>query len=86
MPRNQTHPNHAEHGRSRDDYDIEILLIADRGDYVVVTARTGGRGKQSGVEVEVNLLFVFSVRDGKIVELKIFTREGQALEAAGLRE
>ena len=33
-----------------DDYQIEILRIADLGDYVVVTSRTGGRGKQSGVE------------------------------------
>ncbi len=30
--------------------------------------------------------YVFSVRDGKIVELKIFMREEQALEAAGLSE
>jgi hypothetical protein len=30
--------------------------------------------------------FVFSVRDGRIVELKIFMREDQALEAAGLRD
>ena len=69
-----------------DDYAIEILRIADPGDYVVVTARTGGRGKQSGVQVEMDFSFVFSVRDGKIVELKIFMREDQALEAAGLPE
>ncbi|HXF00975.1 MAG TPA: nuclear transport factor 2 family protein [Solirubrobacterales bacterium] len=69
-----------------DDYQIEILRMADRGDHVAVTARTGGRGKQSGVEVEMDFSFVFSVRDGKIVELKIFMREDQALEAAGLRE
>ncbi len=69
-----------------DEYHIEILRMADRGDYVAVTARTGGRGKQSGVEVEMDFSFVFSVREGKIVELKIFMREDQALEAAGLRE
>ncbi len=69
-----------------DDYQIEILRIADLGDYVVVTSRTGGRGKQSGVEVEMDFSFVFSVRDAKIVEMKIFTREDQALEAAGLQE
>jgi ketosteroid isomerase-like protein len=69
-----------------DDYHIEILRIADTGDYVVVTARTGGRGKQSGVEVEMDFTFVFSVRDEKIVEMQIFMREDQALEAAGLSE
>jgi ketosteroid isomerase-like protein len=69
-----------------DDYYIEILRTADLGDYVVVTARTGGRGKQSGVEVKMELAFVFTVRDEKIVEMQIFIHEDQALEAAGLRE
>jgi ketosteroid isomerase-like protein len=69
-----------------DDYYIEILRTADSGDYVVVTARTGGRGKQSGVEVKMEFAFVFTVRDEKIVDMQIFIREDQALEAAGLSE
>jgi uncharacterized protein len=69
-----------------DDYRIEILRIADHGDHVLVTARTSGRGKQSGVQVEMDFSFVLTVRDGKITELKIFMREDQALEAAGLSE
>lgn len=69
-----------------DDYRIEILRILDPGDHVVVTARTGGRGKQSGVEVEMDFTFVFTVRDEKIVEMQIFMREDQALEAAGLTD
>jgi len=69
-----------------DDYYIEILRTADSGDYVVVTTRTGGRGKQSGVEVKMEFAFVFTVRDEKIVEMQIFMREDQALEAAGLSE
>jgi uncharacterized protein len=68
-----------------DDYYIEILRTADSGDYVVVTTRQGGRGKQSGVEVEMEFTFVFTVRDEKIVEWQIFMHEDQALEAAGLR-
>jgi ketosteroid isomerase-like protein len=69
-----------------DDYRIDILRIADHGDHVLVTARTSGRGKQSGIQVEMVFSFIFTVRDEKIVELKIFMREDQALEAAGLRE
>jgi ketosteroid isomerase-like protein len=68
-----------------DDYRIEILRIADAGDHVVVTARQGGRGKQSGVDVEMDFTFVFTVRARKIVEWRIFMDEQQALEAAGLR-
>ena len=69
-----------------DDYRIEILRMADHGDHVLVTARTSGRGKQSGVEVEMDFTFVFTVQNEKIVEMKIFMREDQALEAAGLSE
>ena len=69
-----------------DDFQIAILRTADLGDYVVVTTRTGGRGKQSGVEVEMDFSFVFTVRDEKIIEWQLFVREDQALEAAGLRE
>jgi ketosteroid isomerase-like protein len=69
-----------------DDYYVEILRTVDSGDYVVVTARTGGRGKQSGVEVKMEFAFVFTVGDEKIVEWQIFVHEDQALEAAGLRK
>ena len=69
-----------------DDYQIEILRIADPGDCVVVTTKQGGRGKQSGVEVEMEFTFVFTVRDEKVVEWQIFMHEDQALEAAGLSE
>jgi ketosteroid isomerase-like protein len=69
-----------------DDYRIEILRMADHGDRVLVSTRQRGRGKQSGIQVEMEIMFVFTVRDAKIVEMKIFMREEQALEAAGLRE
>jgi uncharacterized protein len=69
-----------------DDYRIEILRTADRGDRVFVTTQTHGRGKQSGVQVEMQIAFVFTVRNEKIVEMRIFMREDQAREAAGLRE
>src|SRR5215207_7524777 len=68
-----------------DDYRIEIVRITDPGDNVVVTNRQGGRGKQSGVEVEMDFTFVFTVRGGKIVDWRIFMDEGQAFEAAGVR-
>jgi ketosteroid isomerase-like protein len=69
-----------------DDYRIEILRMADHGDHVLVTTRQRGRGKQSGIQVEMEIMFVFTVQNEKIVEMKIFMREDQALEAAGLSE
>jgi ketosteroid isomerase-like protein len=69
-----------------DDFEIEIeRIVADPGEYVVVATRQRGRGKQSGVEVEADFTFVFTVRDGKITEWRIFLHEDQALAALGLR-
>jgi ketosteroid isomerase-like protein len=70
-----------------DDYRIEIQrIVADPGDYVVVATRQRGRGKQSGVPVEVEMTFVFTVRKKKVVEWQLFMHEDQALEAAGLQD
>jgi len=70
-----------------DDFEIEIQrIVADPGDFVVVATRQRGRGQQSGVEVEANFTFVFTVRHGKITEWRIFVHESDALVAAGLGE
>jgi ketosteroid isomerase-like protein len=69
-----------------DDYRIEILRVVDSGDHVFVATQTHGRGKQSEIEVSMEIAFVFGVRNGKITEMRIFMREDQALEAAGLVE
>jgi ketosteroid isomerase-like protein len=69
-----------------DDYRIEILRVADLGDHVMVTQMAHGRGKGSGVQVEMPLALLFSVRAGKITEWRIFAREDEALKAVGLEE
>jgi len=70
-----------------EDYRMEILKIAAApADRVFVATRTRGRGKQSGVEVEMDISFAFTIRDSSIREMRIFMREGDALEAAGLSE
>ena len=70
-----------------EDYRIEILRIAPApADRVIVTTRTRGRGRQSGVEVDMEFSFVFTIRDARIREMRIYVREDDALEAAGLSE
>jgi ketosteroid isomerase-like protein len=70
-----------------DEYRVEPpQLVADQGDYVVVRARQRGRGKQSGVEIDMEFTFLFVVRGGKLAEWQIFVGEEQALEAAGLSD
>lgn len=69
-----------------DDYRIEVLRVADLGDHVMVTQLVHGRGKGSGVEVEMPLILLFSVRGGKIDWWGTFMREDEALKAVGLEE
>jgi uncharacterized protein len=69
-----------------DAFQIEIeRIVADPGDRVVVATRQSGRGKQSGVEVEGEFTFVFTVRGGRVTEWRIFLDEGQALAETGIR-
>jgi ketosteroid isomerase-like protein len=70
-----------------DDFRVEVLALTPApADKVIANIRTLGRGKQSGVEVDMEFSFVFTVRDEKIVEWQLFLREDQALEAAGVSE
>jgi ketosteroid isomerase-like protein len=70
-----------------DDYRVETLeVLADPADHVVVATRQSGRGRHSGIKVEMEFTFLFSVRDGKINEWRLFLQEAEALEAAGLSE
>jgi ketosteroid isomerase-like protein len=69
-----------------DDYRIEIVRVTDVDDEVMVATVNRGRGKDSGVPVEMPFTFLFSVRAGKITEWRLFMHEEQALKAIGLAE
>jgi uncharacterized protein len=69
-----------------DDYRTEVISMTDLGDQVMVNQMSRGRGNDTGVPVEMPFTFLFLVRDGKITEWRIFTREDEALKAVGLEE
>jgi ketosteroid isomerase-like protein len=53
---------------------------------VLVRIRQGGRGKQSGVDVEMPPLWqLYRLRAGRAVRVEIYRDEDRAREAAGLR-
>ncbi len=66
-----------------DDFRVEILRTFDRGDQVVVTTAQSGRSKDTGIEVATQFTFLFTLRDRKITEWRMFMREQDALEAVG---
>jgi ketosteroid isomerase-like protein len=65
-----------------DDYAIEAMDVKEFGDNVLVALHQKGRGKASGVELEADVFFVYTVRDGKIVRWQMFPSKVDALAAA----
>ena len=71
---------------SFEDHHIEIEECVPTGDDVVLTVHYFGRGKSSGVEVDMRHWHVWTMRDGKAVCWRVFDTRVEALEAAGLSE
>jgi ketosteroid isomerase-like protein len=72
---------------SFDDYRYEIRRVVDcGGDEVLVEATEVGRGAISGAEVRSTHYELLTIRGGLIVRIREYYDEGNALEAAGLRE
>jgi ketosteroid isomerase-like protein len=55
-------------------------------DQVVVRTLHKSHGAGSGVPVETDAWYVFTVRDGKAARIDIFNEKSEAFESAGLRE
>ena len=54
------------------------------GDKLLVTGRWNARGRESGVELDIQASWVVEVRDGKIVYWQTYTDHAQARREAGL--
>jgi uncharacterized protein len=68
------------------EWRIDLNEYLDAGDRVLVRGAQRGRGKDTGAWVDQPLCLVYLLRDGKVVEVRAFFDNDQALEAAGLRE
>jgi ketosteroid isomerase-like protein len=66
-------------------YHFDIDETRDLGAVVFLAATHRGRGRTSGVEVEGQTGYLYTVRDGKIARVELFRDRARALEAAGLR-
>ena len=65
-----------------DQFEIEPEAFFERGEHVAVSVRQRARGEASGVEVEVRIGHLWTVRDGKIVRLEVFAARDDARKAA----
>jgi hypothetical protein len=64
---------------------IEDLIDAGGGT-VVLRIRAHATGEQSGIEAEVRISQVVTLRIGKVILVEYFWDHQEALEAAGLRD
>jgi ketosteroid isomerase-like protein len=69
---------------SYDDAHIEVERILDAGERVVVLARFRVRGRGSGVSMERQQGYVWTLREGRAVRFEWYFGHEQALAAAGL--
>jgi ketosteroid isomerase-like protein len=68
-------------------HHAQAETFIDAGDNnVVVGVRLSGRGKSSGVEVEMPRSYVYRLRNGLVVRVEVFETKAEALEAVGLKE
>jgi ketosteroid isomerase-like protein len=67
-----------------DEFRWEVERLFGVEDRVFLQVRERGRGRQSGVEVDWQRWWVYTLRDGLIVRARFCRDEAGALEAVGL--
>jgi ketosteroid isomerase-like protein len=63
-----------------------VEILAATTDTVVLAGRIREQGRVSGVAVETRGATVWTLRDGKVIRLKIYQSTDEALKAVGLKE
>jgi ketosteroid isomerase-like protein len=66
------------------DFLIHVERVIDAGDDVVVLGRYTASGGASGIELQGDHGYVWTVRDGLAVRFQWFQSHAEALEAAGI--
>jgi uncharacterized protein len=67
-----------------EDWRCEAEEFIASGDFVVVLTRYTGRGKGSRVAVDTRGAHVWTLRDGRVIRLEVFSSRERALAAAGI--
>jgi ketosteroid isomerase-like protein len=68
-----------------DEWTITTEEWRDAGDYVVALGRAHMHGRESGIEFDQPVGWLFEIRDGQVLRLETFLDDpAEALKAAGL--
>jgi uncharacterized protein len=66
-----------------DEYEIVPVEFVEGTEHVLVVAQQRGRGRASGVEVEGEIVHVWTIRNGRTSALRGFSSKRDALEHLG---
>lgn len=69
-----------------DSFSVEAYDFRPIGDEAIASVRQYAKGKDSGVEVEMDVAYLFTFHDGKATRFHIYPRRADALQAVGLSE
>jgi ketosteroid isomerase-like protein len=64
-----------------DDYHVNAEEVRDSGDKVLVFTHQTARGKASGVQIDLRIAHLWTIRDGKAVRMQAYFDREEALKA-----
>ncbi len=67
-----------------DHYELEVDELIDAGKQILVRSRQRVRGKGSGIEIDQPLFNLWTLRDGRVIRMRMYHDEGAARNAAGI--
>lgn len=76
----------ADNAENFELFEVQLSEVRDLGARVLAIGTIHIRGRGGGVETDVPLAGVFTIRDGKVSRWEDFRERKRALEAVGLRE
>jgi ketosteroid isomerase-like protein len=72
--------------RSWEGWHFEVEEVREVGREVLAGIHERAKGADTGVSVDQRRYLVFTLRDGKVVRVRMFSDRQEALEAVGVRE
>jgi uncharacterized protein len=69
-----------------EDIEVEPEEFIDLGEHLVVTIRTVGHGRASGIRIENRIVHIWTIEGGKATRFRVFGSREEAFEALGVSE
>jgi ketosteroid isomerase-like protein len=69
-----------------DDWELEIQETYDAGDKVVVVVSQRGRARTTGMALDMVFAQIWTIRDGRLTRMDMYSDPSEALKAVGLEE